>query len=91
MSAHALAPMLRDNERGRSVLVKSRTGEEVSGPCQVPADEEEAGRRVVAAGLPRQISVDGDARWRGKPAATTFFIHCEKQRWRGCLLIGKWK
>jgi hypothetical protein len=36
-------------------------------------DAEKAVRRVVAAGLPRQISVAFNARWRGKPAATTFF------------------
>jgi hypothetical protein len=37
-------------------------------------DDEEVVRRVVAAGLPRHISSDFSVRWRGKPAATTFFI-----------------
>jgi hypothetical protein len=37
-------------------------------------DDEEAVRRVVAARLPRHISVALNVRWRGKPAATTFFI-----------------
>jgi hypothetical protein len=43
-------------------------------PANLQRDDEKAVRRVVAAGSPRHISVDFDARWRGKPATTTFFI-----------------
>ncbi|HXW12877.1 MAG TPA: hypothetical protein VEN79_00075 [Terriglobia bacterium] len=31
-------------------------------------------KKVVAAGLSRHISANFNGRWRGKPAATTFFI-----------------
>jgi hypothetical protein len=37
-------------------------------------DDEKGVRRVVAADLRRHFSVAFNTRWRGKPAATTFFI-----------------